>query len=134
MSPRGTALFLAMLAAGYVAGKILADLQPFPPNRNTEAFTSFNPEKTLTALSNMTENFVLVARRNPLETVLWLAFAAVGAARGLRVMFGNPPPRRALRVGAKLRSSRGARPFLRRAVCSGGGAGPAVRRAGHRKL
>ena len=90
MSPRGTALFLAMLAAGYVAGKILADLQPFPPNRNTEAFTSFNPEKTLTALSNMTENFVLVARRNPLETVLWLAFAAVGAARGLRVMFGNP--------------------------------------------
>ena len=88
--PRETALFLAALAAGYIAGKILADLQPFPPNRNTEAFTSFNPEKTLTALSNMAENFALVARRNPLETILWLAFAAVGAARGLHVMFGNP--------------------------------------------
>ena len=86
---RETAALLGILAAGYVLGKLLADLQPFPPNRNTEAFTSFNPEKTATALANMADNFILVAGRNSLETVLWLAFAAVGAWRGLTVMFGN---------------------------------------------
>ena len=86
---REAAWFLGMLAAGYVAGKFLADLQPFPPNRNTEAFTSFNPAKTMTALGNMLDNFILVARRNTLETLLWLAFAGAGAWRGLTVMFGG---------------------------------------------
>ena len=87
---RETAALLGILAAGYVLGKLLADLQPFPPNRNTEAFTRFNPEKTATALANMLDNFILVAERNPLETLLWLAFAGIGAWRGLTVMFGNP--------------------------------------------
>ena len=87
---RETAALLGILAAGYVLGNWLSGLQPFPPNRNTEAFTSFNPEKTALALSGMLENFALVAKRNPLETLLWLVFAAVGAWRGLTVMFGNP--------------------------------------------
>ena len=86
---REAAWFLGMLAAGYVAGKFLADLQPFPPNRNTEAFTSFNPARTAAALGNMLDNFILVARRNTLETLLWLAFAGAGAWRGLTVMFGG---------------------------------------------
>ena len=77
--------FLAALAASYPAGKWIVGALPFAPNRNVEAFTSFNPERTLSALGNLLDNFATVASRAPLEAVVWLAFAGLAVWRALAV-------------------------------------------------
>ena len=99
--------FAVATAAGVAAGLILREIPDFPPHRDTESFLSFNPSRTLSALSGMLYEFSRFAARNPFSALVWGAFAAIalwrlsrlrpggakGADSGARQWFGVPDSR-----------------------------------------
>ena len=81
--------FAAAVAFGIAAGLVLKEVPDFPPHRDTESFLSFNPLRTLSALSGMAYEFSRFAGRNPFSALMVCAFAAVALWRLSRLRKGR---------------------------------------------
>ena len=81
--------FAVATAVGVAVGLVLREIPDFPPHRDTESFLSFNPSRTLSALSGMLYEFSRFAARNPFSALVWCAFAAIALWRLSRLRPGR---------------------------------------------
>ena len=81
--------FAVATAVGVAVGLVLREIPDFPPHRDTESFLSFNPSRTLSALSGMLYEFSRFAARNPFSALVWGAFAAIALWRLSRLRPGR---------------------------------------------
>ena len=70
-----TAMFLAALALGVVAGISLGKLSPLTTSPRIAAYTSFNPAAMFQSAQSLALFFARLARESPLLAVVWIAFA-----------------------------------------------------------
>ena len=70
-----TAMFLAALALGVVAGISLGKLSPLTTSPRIAAYTSFNPDAMFQSAQSLALFFARLSRENPLLAVVWIAFA-----------------------------------------------------------
>ena len=84
-------LFAAVFVLCVPLGRGLHRSFGFAENRNTEAFTSFNPERSWTALADLGGAFAYGAGRNPAEALAWILFAVAAAWLGLSVFRPSRP-------------------------------------------
>ena len=81
-----TAMFLAALALGVVAGLLFRDGLSAFFTTSTREYTSFRPEASVAAAVGLIKFFLLMASESPLLSVVWLAFVFLAFAGLVRAV------------------------------------------------